>query len=172
LIRIDQELYHDVRIHLRGRLEQAGFFLADFDVHDRTFVLRQWRPIMRDGYDVQTAYHITLRDEVRPEIIKWAWDADACLVEAHYHSDDGNASFSSSDVWGFEVWVPHVRWRLRGRPYAAIVMAGEAFDGIAWIDAVDKPEQVDFLEVSGNRYAATAQTWRRMNTMLERADGE
>lgn len=165
------ELYRPARLHLRGRIEQVGFFLADYDETRRAFLLHEWRPMPPEAFEFQSAYHVTLRDEMRPEVIKWAWDSGASLVEVHSHGDDGIASFSPSDVWGFHEWVPHVRWRLRGRPYAAIVTAGDTFDALAWIDR-EAPEQVARLAVDDNVYFATARTLPRLTELKESGYGE
>jgi hypothetical protein len=103
---------------------------------------------------------------------KWAWDAGASLVEAHSHGDTVPACFSPSDLLGLDVWVPHLRWRLRGRPYAAIVTAGDTFDAIAWIDGADQPEQIHHLEIMGKgKLAATARTLPRYNLLKEKRHG-
>jgi hypothetical protein len=155
-------LYRSAREHLRGNVEQVGFFQADFDHRRSAFLLREWRPMPSEAFEYQSAHHVTLRDETRPEIIKWAGDANACLVEVHSHGDDGVAAFSPSDLWGFAEWVPHVRWRLRGRPYAAIVTAGDTFDALAWVDAKHDPVQVIALQVGGVLQMATARTLPRL----------
>jgi hypothetical protein len=131
------------------------------------FVLRDWRPIPPHAFEIQSEYHVTLRDEIRPEIIKWAADADACLVEAHSHGDIGTACFSPSDVWGFSEWVPHVRWRLGGRPYAAIVTAGETFDALAWVDSGSDPAQITVLDTGAETLTATAETLPRLHEFKE-----
>jgi hypothetical protein len=161
-------LYRAARENLRGRIEQVGFFLADFHAEEGAFVLREWRPMPPEAFECQSAYHVTLRDEIRPEIIKWAWDADACLVEVHSHGDNGIACFSPSDLYGFDEWVPHVRWRLRGRPYAAIVTAGDNFDALAWLDDEKEPVQVTAFEVNAVSHAATARTLPGLNDWRER----
>jgi hypothetical protein len=161
-------LYRVARRHLRGRVEQVGFFLADYNDERRAFVLREWRPMPPGAFEYQSAYHVALADEMRPEIIKWAWDADACLVEVHSHGDEGIASFSPSDLHGFDEWVPHVRWRLRGRPYAAIVTAGGTFDAWAWLDTSNTPTQITELEVDGVAQPATARTLPRLTELKER----
>lgn len=166
------ELHRLAREHLRGRVEQVGFFLADFDAGGPVFVLREWRSMPPEAFTFQSAYHLTLRDEIRPELIKWAWDHDACLVEAHSHVDGGSAAFSASDLRGFAEWVPHVRWRLRGRPYAAIVTAADSFDALAWLDASGTPDQVARLAVDDAIYAATGQTLLRSSELKERRHGE
>lgn len=132
-------LYAELQSHLRGRIEQAAFMLADRRSGDGAFQVRELRRVQSEGFDVQTSFHISLRDPTRAELIKWAWDSGACLVEAHSHGDRGLARFSPSDLAGFDEWVPHLWWRLQGRPYAAIVTAGETFDGFAWIEAADRP---------------------------------
>ena len=152
------DLYRAARDHLRGRIEQVGFFLADFDVERHAFVLREWRPMLPAAFEVQSAFHVTLCDEVRPQIIKWAWDADACLVEVHSHGEEGVARFSPSDIWGFDEWVPHVRWRLRSRPYVAVVTAGDSFDALAWLDGTPGPSQIEQLEIDGHVCRATSRT--------------
>jgi hypothetical protein len=155
-------LYRAAREHLRGNIEQVGFFLAEFDTDRCTFALRDWRPMPPKAFEYQSAYHVTLHDQVRPEVIKWAWDADACLVEVHSHGEGGIACFSPSDLYGFDEWVPHVRWRLGGRPYAAIVTAGDSFDALAWLNDRNEPIQVAALEVDRVVHAATAQTLARL----------
>lgn len=166
VINVTGDLFRPAREHLRGRVEQVGFFLADFDCACRSFVLREWRPMPPESFEFQSAYQVTLLDEIRPEIIKWAWDAGACLVEAHSHGDLGAAAFSPSDIWGFGEWVPHVRWRLRGRPYASIVTAGDTFDALAWVEDA-RPEQVERLEVDGDVHLATALTLPRLTNLEE-----
>ena len=167
-IAVAEELYRQAREHLRGHIEQVGFFLARFDTEGQMFVLQEWRPMPPEAVTFQSAYRVKLRDEIRPEIIKWAWDADACLVEVHSHGDGGHAGFSPSDVWDLEEWVPHVRWRLRGRPYAAIVTAGDSFDALAWLTGSAEPAQVDRIEVDDEIYLATAHTLPWLVDLKER----
>jgi hypothetical protein len=152
-------LYDEARGHLRGRIEQVGFFLADFDAARRTLVLREWCAIPPEGFEYQSEYHVTLTDEMKIDVIRWAWNAGACLVEAHSHGDFGRAKFSPSDLWGFRDWVPHLFWRLRARPYAALVTTGATFDALAWVEAADHPEQVELVELDdGTVLVATGRT--------------
>ena len=154
----DGGLYESSRRHLTTRPEEAGFFLADYDSATRSLTLRTWRSIPPDGFESQSDLHLTLRDGVRAEAIKWAWDNDSCLVEAHSHGANRSACFSPSDVSGLDEWVPHLWWRLRGRPYAAIVIAGDTFDALAWIDGANKPEQVAHLAADNELHRPTALT--------------
>lgn len=148
---IAPRLYEEVQSHLRGRVEQVGFLLAEFDGESGTFRLDEWHAIPPEGFEYQGAYHVSLTDEAKAEVIKWAWDARACLVEAHSHSDRGVAMFSPSDLCGFREWVPHLFWRLRGRPYAAMVTTVDSFDALAWVAAADRMEQVKRIELEDGR---------------------
>jgi hypothetical protein len=161
------QLYWMAREHLRGDIEQVGFFLADFDVVSDRFVLRDWRAISPEAFKDQSAYHVTLCDETRLGIIRWASQADACLIEVHSHGDHGKAGFSSTDIHGFEDWVPHVRWRLRARPYAAIVTTATAFDAIAWLDNTGEPSPIEQLEVDQRTCVPTGWTLSHWSELKE-----
>jgi hypothetical protein len=151
-------VYSTVNEHLE-RAEEVGFFLADWQREERQFVLVEWRPIGPEGYHLQTDHHVSLGDETRASVIKWAWDAGLSLVEVHSHGRWAPAGFSGSDLHGFREWVPHLWWRLQARPYAALVTAAGSFDGWAWVEAADCPEQIVSLEVDGHLHEATQQTF-------------
>jgi hypothetical protein len=159
---VPAELHKRFREDLDGGPEGAGFFLGDYLTESRAFRLREWRAIPESGFQSRSDFHLVLRDDVRAEIIKWAWDEGASLVEAHSHRL-GEAQFSWSDLLGLEEWVPHLWWRLRGRPYGAIVVGdGGTLDALAWIEAADVPEQVATLEIAGERpIRATGRTLAR-----------
>jgi hypothetical protein len=143
--------------HLAG-VEQVGFFLADWVPQERSFRISSWQPVTSSGYAIQTDYHVRLNDDAKAEMIRWAWDSDKCLIEAHSHGPRGRARFSPSDLAGFEEWVPHLWWRLQKRPYAAIVTQGETFDGWAWIENATDAEQVLALEAPEATHRATGET--------------
>lgn len=116
---------------------------------DHSFECIDWFAVPKDGFVVRTDYHIELTDEVRATIIKRAHDLEACLVEFHSHLGPWRAEFSPSDRIGLEEFVPHVRWRLRGRPYLAVVVTPAEFDALAWIDGSGVPSRLDGIRVDG-----------------------
>jgi hypothetical protein len=71
------------------------------------------------------------------------------------------------DFEGFTEFVPHVRWRLRGRPYAAIVVADTTFDALAWIEPEDpKPVAVDAVTAESEILYPTRKSvtrWQEVN---------
>jgi hypothetical protein len=147
IIALSAESLRDLRKHLfLGNDEQAAFGFADWD-STGTFWITAIELIPPEGFAFQSAYHIELSAETQARVIKHAFDLGACLIEFHSHRSKWPAQFSWSDFRGFEDFVPHVRWRLAGRPYAAVVFHESSFDGLAWIDK--SPVQVDRIDPHG-----------------------
>lgn len=103
-----------------------------------------------DELDHQSAYHISLRDETKASLIKKAHDTECALVELHSHVGNAAAEFSPSDHFGFEEFVPHVRWRLKGQPYAAIVVTKRDMDGFIWAGQEITAARLQGIEVDGS----------------------
>lgn len=137
-IQIPEGVYDDMRQHLlprRSRDEQAGFVYAKPSQPSGaslSFEYLKWEPLRRGDFDHQSAVHLELRDETKARVIKTAHDLQCSLIEFHSHLGPWPAQFSGSDVAGFEEFVPHVLWRLKGRPYAAVVVTASGIDGLAW----------------------------------------
>ena len=166
-LRLPSRVYAAAREHLLPRhssLEQGGFVLTrcGTDHHgDQVLDFVEWIPLEADDYAHQYDNYLELTDITRARIIKRAHDLDACLLELHSHPTPFPAAFSLSDLHGFQEFVPHVRWRLRGRPYAAIVLAPSGFDGLAWIERDLTPLQLCAIETETETYQATKLTLRR-----------
>lgn len=169
---IGRDLYAALGGHLGARAEQVGFFLAEWQPDERAFRLREWRPVPPEGLEYQSDFHVSVTDEMRAEVIKWGWDSGLSLVEAHSHGKWGPARFSPSDLWGFEEWVPHLWWRLQGRPYAALVTAGDTFDAIAWIEGPRAAEQVEALELGDGNTETLSATGRTLREYDESASND
>jgi hypothetical protein len=148
-IEIGAAAFGRMRSDLRSEVEQAGFFLADYESPRHTFVLGEWLPVPTEGFEIQTGYHISLTDETQTAIFRRAAAADQTLVEVHSHLGAGRAEFSPSDIFGFSEWVPQVRWRVGRRPYAAMVWDESSFDALAWIELGGEADQVTELIVTG-----------------------
>jgi hypothetical protein len=136
-IKLSDEVLAAVQQHLFGRgldREQGGFLLCSStgDGHELTFSANEWLPLMPEDYVHHEIDYLEMRDDVRAGLIKRAHDAAAALVEVHSHPWPKPAFFSEADLAGFAQFVPHVRWRLKRRPYGALVFGTNSFDGIAW----------------------------------------
>jgi len=164
----DDGVYTGVPEHL-ATPEQVGFFLAEYDPATDTFTLRAWRPVLEDGYALQTPVHVELTDEIRSEMIQWATREQMSLVEIHSHGGTYTAAFSPSDRRGFDEWVPHLWWRLSARPYAALVVSDDGtFDGWAWTDDPRSPQQIDELVVEDVAQLATGETFAEIARRRDR----
>ena len=61
--------------------------------------------------------------------------------------------------------MPHVKWRLKGRPYAAFVFAPSTFDALAWIDDVSAPIAFQAVVAGSDRHIPTNNTFSNWGTI-------
>lgn len=154
-ITIPSEQLQGLREHLfAGSDEQAAFGFANWTATTRTFAITALELIPPDGFAFQSDYHIELSAETQARVLKRAFDLGASLVEFHSHRSSWPAAFSWSDFRGFEEFVPHVRWRLAGRPYGAVVFHESSVDGLAWINKM--PEPISHIEAHGQEPQETS----------------
>ncbi len=163
-ITAETTLWEAARTHLDARAENVAFFLADWSRPEGQCTIRAWRAVDDAGPAAADGHlHVSLPDETLAMIIQWACAEDACLIEAHSHGRWSPAAFSGYDLRNLEEWVPHLRWRLQRRPYAAIVTSHRDLDALAWIDDPRAAEQVDGI-TAGAYFPATRATrsfcWR------------
>jgi hypothetical protein len=148
------EAYDELVSRMNDRPEEVAFMLAGQMSAAAAFRISALRFVDGHRFAHRSEDRAEPDDEIRGEMIRWAWENGDCLVEAHSHGAMVvPASFSRFDVGQFEEWVPHVRWRLRGRPYLALVIAGDQVDGLAWIATHAEP--IERIEVDGRDDVAT-----------------
>jgi hypothetical protein len=119
-----------------------------------SFTLKDWYAVKANQYKYQSRGYVELKDLMRGKIIKKAFDVNASIIEVHSHPYDTPAKFSYSDKEGFKEFVPHVWWRLRGKPYAALVFSQSDFDGLAWANSPQLYEPVTELLVDREKICA------------------
>lgn len=145
-IQLPQEIHNRLQQHLLRDLEaneEAAFvFVRPKPEASHILEFVGWYPVPPEGFEVQLPYHFELTDEARAGMIKRAHDLGASVVEFHSHTSDWPAQFSPSDWFGFQEIVPHMWWRLKGRPYAAVVVSHRDFDGFVWRVDAYTPERV------------------------------
>jgi len=129
------------------RLEEAAFLFCDYQGDGTTLRVVGFELMAPDDYAVQLPYHFELTREALARVIKMAHDRGAMLVEVHSHLGSGSAFFSRSDLTGFVEVVPHVRWRLKGRPYGAVVTATDGFSGLLWSGSDPRPTPIRTIQV-------------------------
>lgn len=119
-------------------------------------------PIDDPGFEHQSKVYLEITDEMRGAIIKKAHDLGTSLVEFHSHPFPGPAAFSSIDLDGLAEFVPHVRWRLKGRTYLAIVVGPTSFDALAWANRSTTPGPLEYLRAGERVLQPTGRTLTEM----------
>jgi len=169
-VEIPTEHYRRLSGHLlrpRSDLEQAAFLFVRAAVtgHSCTFSYIDSLLVSPRGFSIHSEFHLELDDQTRARVIKTAHDLQCSILEIHSHPGTDIAMFSASDFMGLEDFVPHVWWRLKKRPYAALVMARRSFDGLAWFNGPNEPEPVESLVVDGQRYLSTGLSFKSLTRM-------
>lgn len=134
LNRVQADLLWSHLIPEEGRVEEAAFVLADERKANGNIELvgRELMLLHGNDFAYQTSMHIELADEARSRMLRAAHQRCGVLIEFHSHLGSWPLEFSLSDRSGFNEWVPHVRWRLKGRPYGAVVVGRAGLDGLYW----------------------------------------
>jgi hypothetical protein len=163
LIEIPKKVHKVIWTHLLPKpftQEEAAFIFAQSQANngDQSFQYIDWVPVPPEGFVSHSLYHLELTDEVRAGAIKRAHDLGASLIELHSHAGRRPAEFSISDLLGFEEFVPHVWWRLKGRPYLAVVVSRSGFDALAWLQDPKSPQQIDGLVVENSLLKPTGRS--------------
>ena len=156
VLHVPTNVFEEIQTHLLEKnadSESAGFMFVvpatqdgDSDVYDHV----EWYPVPPEGFVEDSRFHLELTDEFRASVIKRAHDLGASIVEFHSHLGPQPARFSPFDRRGLSEFVPHVRWRLRKRPYFAVVVTRTGFDSLAWMTDTEKPQHLDAI-VAGDR---------------------
>lgn len=152
LLKIPKTIQTNIWAHLlpkRFAVEEAAFLFVRRESEDKAefFSYVDWIPVPPKGFLSRSAFHFELTDEIRAVVIKRAHDLGTSLVEFHSHKGRRPAEFSASDLLGFREFVPHVWWRLKGRPYAAVVLSRSGFDGLVWSTGPDTPRRLNGVVV-------------------------
>ena len=162
---IPEDIYSDIWKHLlppQAKSEQAAFLFADVSNSAGEIKLeyREWYAVPSTDFLVQSSVYIELNDKTRAKIIKRAHDLQTCIVEFHSHLYSYEVGFSQSDVLGLREFVPHVMWRLKDRPYAAVVVGKSNFDALIWSTDVNSPELLSEIHVGKRVLRPTGATLR------------
>jgi hypothetical protein len=168
LLKIPETIKAAIWTHLlpkRLMFEEAAFIFAHQETKSNAeyFSYLSWVHVPPKGFLSRSGFHFELTDEMRASVIKQAHDLDASLIEFHSHKGRKPAEFSLSDLQGFQEFVPHVWWRLKGRPYIAIVLSRSGFDGLIWITDPDTPQRLDGIVVGKSVLTPTKLTPLRCN---------
>jgi hypothetical protein len=169
-------VYFDLAVGMKERLwthllqneqEQASFVFATVETAGDTIIFSAQEIYLATPQDftIQSEFHIELSDDARARLIKHAWDTGTTPVELHSHPGDWwGAMFSPSDMYGFDEFVPHCRWRLKGRQYLACLVTPAGTDALAWIDNTGIPVGLSAIRVANDQpVIPTSQSIAKIN---------
>jgi hypothetical protein len=168
-LRFSSELWQDVHKYLDDPRERALFlFTQEIEVGSDV-----WQPVddwfldPATDYDETSELHVALAPHVMPAVFKRAHDAGAAVVEVHGHYWSGYGTrLSPYDVAGLEELVPQMLWRLPGRPYFALVVGMDSFDGLVWTNR-DEALVMQPLLVGSEQLAPTGASIRLWQRRIE-----
>ena len=144
ILALSQQEQRDLWTHLlpQGSLrEQAAFlFCTGRTIDDRpVFAPVEVALLGPHDFAAQKDDYLELTNACRVRLIKRAHSLGASLVEFHSHPQSEKVTFSRSDRMGLQETVAHMRWRLKDRPYIAVVVAPSGFDALVWTDKSPSP---------------------------------
>jgi len=153
---------------LQNDVEQVAVLFASYDRNNGAALSLDaidYTVCGPEDFTIQSDVHVSLTDEAQARLIKMAWDRRAAFIELHSHvGNPATIRFSPSDLSGFQEFVPHVRWRLRGSPYAAIVVAEGGFDALVWRGDSSEATALTALRVGRDKLMPSNQTIQRLRT--------
>jgi hypothetical protein len=156
---------------LQNEIEQVVIVYAAVEAEGDDLVFRAKDVYFAtpEDFEIHSESHIELTDEACARTIKTAWDTGTTPVEFHSHPGDAGdwwpAMFSASDMYGFSEYVPHCRWRLRGRPYLAVVVSPNGFDALVWAGNENQPAALAAIREAG--FAPAGPTNRTIDSLRD-----
>jgi hypothetical protein len=151
--------YDELVAHLfppENEKEQAAFLFASPSIWGRNSLLsvQSIRCLDARDFEQQASSYVELTDARRAALIKQAHVTNTSLVEAHSHLGPWPAVFSDFDISGLRETVRHMLWRLKGKPYGALVFSESGFDGLAWTEKT-VPQQIEEIRAGNSRIKST-----------------
>ena len=176
VIEMSDAAWRELQDHLlppNSQIEEGAFLLARHEEQPgkQNIVFQHIETILlgHEDFASQEDDYLELADETRARLIKRAHDLEASLVEFHSHPGPYPACFSPADLRGFTEFVPHVLWRLKQRPYAAVVVAPSGFDGFVWSPLAHTPLAMKGLSIGRKIHPSTGLT---IKSMMRREYGQ
>ena len=151
------ETYETLTNYLDVGAERVAFLL--FDSADEVGTVNEI-VLLNDATDYidRSRHGAELSEHVVPDVIRRAHAVSAGIAEVHMHGWRGpRTMFSSTDIRGLIDLGPHMAWRLRGRPYIALVLGPDSFDALVWSSG-DAPQVLEELRIGGRATPPTGRS--------------
>jgi len=160
---ITADVLHRVRHHLfQNQLEQAAFLFATTETKDEAvrFHVEDFYLVPTSGWDVQMDVYLEMTAEERAKILKRARDRNTAIIDCHSHPhSQEEVWFSPSDHVGITEFAQYVRWKLKAKPFAALVFGETSIDGVVWQGDFACAEPLATLSIVGQGRLRPTGSW-------------
>lgn len=141
------------RHFFQNELEQGAFLFAEAKRSRGrlNLVVADYYLVPPHGWEVQAEIYLQMKDSERAKIMKLAREKDLCAIDCHSHpraSDD--VWFSPSDIAGITEFAQYAKWKLGGKPFAAMVWGEESVDAVLWQEDFDGGQRVGAVKILGD----------------------
>jgi hypothetical protein len=141
------------RHFFQNDLEQGAFLFAEARRESRklNLVVTEFYIVPASGWEVQAEIYLEMKDSERAKIMKLAREKNLCAIDCHSHphaSDD--VWFSPSDVAGITEFAQYAKWKLGGKPFAAMVWGEQSVDAVLWQEDFSEAQRLAAVNIVGN----------------------
>lgn len=143
------------RHFFQNELEQGAFLFSRPERGDAELrlVVEDSYLVPPRGWEVQMEVYLQMRDSERAKIMKLARDRDLAAIDCHSHPNSGeNVWFSPSDIAGITEFAQYAKWKLDGRPFAAMVWGEKSVDAVMWQAEFAGAEPVTEVQIIGTKH--------------------
>src|SRR5204862_2134353 len=119
----------------QNEVEQGAFLFAEArsDGGELQLNVTDFYLVPPRGWEVQMEVYLQMKDSERAKIMKLAREKNLCAIDCHSHPRaDDDVWFSPSDVAGISEFAEYAKWKLDGKPFAAMVWGEESVDAVLW----------------------------------------
>lgn len=141
------------RHFFQNEVEQGAFLLAEAErPRGRlNLVVADYYLVPAHGWEVQAEIYLQMKDSERAKIMRLAREKDLCAIDCHSHPHaNDDVWFSPSDIAGIAEFAQCAKWKLDGKPFAAMVWAEESVDAVLWQGNFDSGQRVDTVKILGD----------------------
>ena len=137
----------------QNEVEQGAFLFAEArsDRGELRLDVMDFYLVPARGWEVQMEVYLQMKDSERAKIMKLAREKDLCAIDCHSHPHaGGDVWFSPSDIAGITDFAQYARWKLDGKPFAAMVWGEQSVDAVLWHGEFTNAERVALVKIVGN----------------------
>lgn len=151
---IPSDVGREMRHHFfQNDVEQGAFLFAEAKREGETLnlIVADCYLIPARGWDVQVEVYLQMKDSERAKIMMLARQKNLCAIDCHSHPNaHDDVWFSPSDVAGITDFAQYAKWKLGGKPFAAMVWGEKSVDAVVWQDDFASARGVATIEIVGD----------------------